>query len=362
MKIPKSKELLPWATLTTGNGTTRQSNMELLRIIAMLMVLIAHADYLSIGIPLCDDISTAPISSFFRIVIEVICLICVNLFVLISGYFGIKWNLKGIANLLFQIYFWNIIIYLILHCIGIIDITGYKTNFIFAMKNWWFVEAYLALWLVSPLLNRFTADWTQKQARQYLLISWGIIFIGWLVPNFLYISQESIILFINIYLTGKYIAQFDINFKLRNRNYYLLAYITISVLTALFILISTTHLPENQLIRRSNIYMLLCNFPVSVFGAICLFLYFKDLHINNKYINYIAASTFAVYLIHCHPRLICYYMDASNYIYKHFDTLPYILLISLFIIATFCLCVLLDQIRIFAWNLLTYYVGTRKKV
>lgn len=50
-----------------GNKTTRQSGIELLRLIAMLMVLLLHANFLSFGAPTAEQIHTDTANSIGRI-------------------------------------------------------------------------------------------------------------------------------------------------------------------------------------------------------------------------------------------------------------------------------------------------------
>ena len=72
----------------------RDSNIELLRIVSMILVMVVHADYVSFGPPTQTDISNSFLYSFSRSGIEAISAICVNVFVLISGWFGIRYCLR----------------------------------------------------------------------------------------------------------------------------------------------------------------------------------------------------------------------------------------------------------------------------
>ena len=83
----------------------RLSNFELLRIVAMLLVLLLHCNYSVFGLVTQTDIESDAFVSFFRIFSEQACLVCVNIFVLISGWFGIKFSYKCVANILFQVIF-----------------------------------------------------------------------------------------------------------------------------------------------------------------------------------------------------------------------------------------------------------------
>ena len=82
----------------------RESNFELLRIIAMLLVMITHATFLALGVPTHDDSINIPYSSFGIFLSQSFSTVCVNIFVLLSGWFGIKINLNGFQNLSFKFF------------------------------------------------------------------------------------------------------------------------------------------------------------------------------------------------------------------------------------------------------------------
>ena len=66
---------------STKDKKTRDSNMELLRIISMLLVLVVHASFKSLGTPDADDICNYPVSSVLRFFSESFSAICVNVFI-----------------------------------------------------------------------------------------------------------------------------------------------------------------------------------------------------------------------------------------------------------------------------------------
>lgn len=72
-------------------ATLRKSNIELLRIVSIVMVLIVHLDGASLGLPEpMGNITTVSGRDWWRLVVESFAIIGVNCFTLISGYFGIK--------------------------------------------------------------------------------------------------------------------------------------------------------------------------------------------------------------------------------------------------------------------------------
>jgi surface polysaccharide O-acyltransferase-like enzyme len=80
----------------------RQSNFELLRIIAMFMVLILHADFQALGAPDKAELIKFPLAATIKVIFEMACIVAVNVFVLISGWFGIRPSVKGISKFIFQ--------------------------------------------------------------------------------------------------------------------------------------------------------------------------------------------------------------------------------------------------------------------
>lgn len=144
----------------------RDSNMEFLRIIAMFLVLIVHSNFYTIGKPNYTDIHNFPVASFIRLFIQSGSTICVNLFVILSGWYGIKPNLKKFLSFIFQILFFVIIslFFLILYNnYQIEDII--KTITIF--DYWWFVKSYIFLYFFSPVLNTFIHHASKKLSYQF---------------------------------------------------------------------------------------------------------------------------------------------------------------------------------------------------
>lgn len=78
----------------------RQSNIELLRVIIMYMVLLLHANFLTFGYPEgCNTVS------FFRIAAQSATIVAINVFVLITGYFGTTFRFSKIASIVYQLLF-----------------------------------------------------------------------------------------------------------------------------------------------------------------------------------------------------------------------------------------------------------------
>lgn len=69
----------------------RESNLEALRIVSMLMVVLVHIDGASLGLPyIKGEFSALTSRDLWRLIVESFTIIGVNCFTLISGYFGIR--------------------------------------------------------------------------------------------------------------------------------------------------------------------------------------------------------------------------------------------------------------------------------
>lgn len=138
----------------------RKSNIELLRIIAMFMILGLHVNYLAVTAPNAQDIATSPLISFMRIFMENICIVGVNVFVLISGWFGINFKTKGLSSFLFQCIFISLLIFIAFAVTGEVEVNQRNIMSVFLIyKNaYWFVWAYLFLYILAPVLNSFISS------------------------------------------------------------------------------------------------------------------------------------------------------------------------------------------------------------
>ena len=88
----------------------RQANFELLRIVAMFMIITLH--YLvkgSVAVPFAESDSGV---NYFAWLIEAFCIVAVNCYVLISGYFMVEsvWKPGRVVSLLCQVLFYALLI------------------------------------------------------------------------------------------------------------------------------------------------------------------------------------------------------------------------------------------------------------
>lgn len=287
--------------------TGRQSNIELLRLVAMLLILVIHADYMSLGFPSRADMVTGPAATTARVAFEALGIMAVNLFVLISGWFGIRWSLRSIGSFLFQVGYFYLGIIIVMLCIGSIDATGFAGIVTDYRTVYWFVPKYLGLYLIAPLLNRFiaaasTRALTLTVAGFYLLqtAGWATEF-RWLTYGYTTTS------FIGLYLLAAWLRR-------NHRRIPLAALIAVFALC----LAGNTAVGCHTLTKESaQAWFLAYNSPVVVFQAATTLLIFLRIPLGVRpWINRIAASAFAIYLLNDHTLLVPVYhrMVLSQYI------------------------------------------------
>ena len=133
----------------------RQSNIELLRLVAMAGVIIFHYNYDNIGGGF-RYVTSGSINEQTLLLLESIAICGVNLFIMISGFFLSRTNTrsggKALSIMVQVIVFWlvNSLIQILLRRV---DVRSETFAYSLVPMNW-FITLYLVLYLISPLINR----------------------------------------------------------------------------------------------------------------------------------------------------------------------------------------------------------------
>ncbi len=323
----------------------RQSNIEVLRIAAMLSIILGHSHFILCPMPQLDTIEQNMFCSIWNVMSRCFNVTCgVNVFIAISGWFGIRYRIEGLGKYIFQVLFILWIVYgvaISLHGAEM-NIKGIKISMSF-YDGYWFVLGYLGLYLISPVLNSFIEHSTKKEF-QVVLLSYYIFqgYYSWLSAWYDYYDGYSIFLFGGIYLTAAYLRKYPIAFVQKHSVILLFVVILIMTTIAYFSLWKFGHAARQ--IRDDN--------PLVIFASVLFFLSFNKLKIQNRVINWLAASCFAVYLIHFSPFVYPYLVSMMRSIYMQFDGFLYGLILLLSLLAVYFVCALFDQVRILAWKAL----------
>ena len=288
-----------------NNALRRKSNIELLRIILMMMVIVLH-----FNIPSGHAIeltSSIPLNQNILYLLESFCICAVNTFVLITGFFNCyssKSTLSKAFLLILQVSIYNVITYLLIVLTG--TATFSISQFIIhALPNSWFTSIYIALYLLAPYINNVIHGLSQGSFKILLIICFVLFsleplflciledYLGWQTSGLSSISIAgagngyTLIHFIFMYLIGAYIRIHT--FKLKINPVFLYTIFTAFI----FIGYKASY-------GYSEIFYDYCN-PFIVLQTIALFLSFNRLNISFiRPINILSKHTFSVYLLHSH--------------------------------------------------------------
>lgn len=163
-------------SVRAGQHKKRMVNIEVLRLLAMMMVVSLH--YLAKG-ELLEKL-TGPLSlkGHLSWILESFSIAAVDVYVLISGYFLVEtgFRCKRVISLVLQVMFYTCLLPLLLIAAGILpigEITIYhilQCIFPTNMLHYWFVSAYVLMFLFTPVLNAAVHVMEKRQLEAAIMI------------------------------------------------------------------------------------------------------------------------------------------------------------------------------------------------
>ena len=322
----------------------RQSNIELLRLLSMLALPLMHFCVYSL-----------PQSSFFtnqagfvRNIPQLLCsitVIQVNVFVLISGWFGINTTLRRLMAFYLTCVFYGIFTYFLSLFLpdtsfAIRDalISFFPFSF---LKGWWFVKAYICLMLLAPLFNKAIEYLSKKE------FIWVVVALTIINVYFGFLSQQAINPFgtnfmqlMYLYFIGRYLALHVHIEKQVLRKWSGLVGIIGIVVCAIMWIVNDSYL---HAVNTMTFYSY--NNPLALCNSIAVFLFFTTLSFHSKCINWLAKGVFAVYLIHTSTWINSYWNSSLATIYDTYNSgLAWLLIIAI-VLFYFFIAICFDHVR-----------------
>lgn len=275
----------------------RNSNLELLRIVCMVFIVLHHFLLYSAFPEYGKDVVNGSALSLgaAQLLNGFLC-VAVNCFVLISGYFGIKFKVKKLFSLYLMCVFYGLIGYLCHLWLG-----GYHvgrsilnhTLFVFSHGRWWFINCYLVLFFMAPFLNKAISSLSKKSYLSCLLLFTVLnVYFGffWGQDHFNQYGYSAA-QFVYLYLIGGYIKRFaGADFIRKNRQKWACGFALLSIIIGLtaIILHRTGH---------SCLKAYYYNNPLVLCSSVCFFYVFASLDFKSRFINSLASGVLAAYLI-----------------------------------------------------------------
>lgn len=307
----------------------RQSNFELLRILAMFLIVAHH--YCVHG-----NWGFTPgfeINKFYVQSISIGGKLGVNIFILITGYFSckssFKWN--GVISSISKAWFYSILFLVVFY----IASPSLVTTNIFIRNllpfGYWFVTTYVLLLIVSPFINAALKKIKKERQLQFLILFSIIAITPMLNSPIGYLS-----FFVYLYCIGAYIRNFLDNEKIKTT--YLSATIIVNVFLILLSIATLDFLSSINKAFDHPLYFIKSESPLVIILSIAIFLYFKQINIGRiKSINLVSSAMFGVYLIHDNELVRTYLwqdlLNNKNHLYTDVYIHSIISILSVFILS-----------------------------
>ena len=228
-------------------------------------------------------------------------------------------------------------------------------------RDYWYINCYLLLYLLSPFLNKLISSLNQKNHRKMLIVLFVVFAIIPLISNQTIVKNDgyTIVQFCFMYFVGAYLKKYpldkNVHFKNYSKNKKQMLYLSIS-LTAFFInflllnfskiivTLDSSLLNEigQYLVNNSRLY----SNPLVIIQSIFYFLFFSTMTLKSRKINFIARFTLDVYLIHEN-----YYIMQYLYNWIHIDKILKLSCYKIFVIVIigsiliFSVCIIIGIIR-----------------
>lgn len=329
----------------------RNVGIEALRFISMLMILILH--YFNQGNVL--KLTYSNMISFPLIwILEGICLISVNIYMLISGYFlsDKKYSWRRLLSFYAKVFFYSVTItagLLIFHkttldfksLLSVFPIVGSRSN--------WFVSVYFAVLLISPILNLIINSIDQTLYKRMLIILFVLFSV---IPTFFFWSDQfdlndgySILWYSYLYLVAAYIKRYGIQVKTRAL-VLMFSSIIILPITKITVLLKLATTPLGI---ADNMFYAYNSFPVFL-AALSLFLFVirrggrKEKRWYDNIFLFLGKVSFGVFFIHSFVLLrtrLWVFLGSEKYIGSPLQLVH--ALVSILLV--YAVCSIIDTLR-----------------
>ena len=271
--------------------STRNGNIELLRIMLMLGIishhLLGHGGFLGRSTGAMRWVLAA---------LKCIAYPSVNCFVIITGYFQSqqRFKLRKVISIVIQLLFWTLVFYAMYLLLGCANspVKFIKALFPYLLGGSWFTVEFIALYLLSPFLNAMIRALNKAQSLTLL----ALLLVLTCTPGYsarLDISGHSLSWMLTLYYIGAMIRKYPP----RKRTLLLLGLGGAAVALIYAWVSMTSGYPEVKVIaesaRQYNSLVVLCS-------AAVVFMIFAQMpeHHYPRWVYRLSSTTFGIYLIH----------------------------------------------------------------
>lgn len=340
--------------LKTGGGyaesKVRSSNLELYRIIVMLLI-VAHHYVVNSGLmdasgPIYSNIMSG--RTLFYLLFGAWGKTGINCFVLITGYFMCKSQItvKKFVKLLAEVMFYRIVIWMIFFLSGyeMFSVSGFVKMILPVLSvRTDFIGCYLIFFLFIPFLNTLIHNLNKKKHGLLLgLCAFTYIFFGTLHR----VTMNYVSWFMVLYVIGAYIRMYPRRWFDKTSLWGALTALSLAI--SMLSIICCAWFGFKFGLDSAYSFVQDSNTLLAVTNGVCSFMFFKNLKVpQSKRINTVAASTFGVLMIHAHSDTMRRWLwkDTLNNVGAYNS--PYFAIHAIgSVIIIFVVCITIDHLRI----------------
>lgn len=315
----------------------RDSNMELLRIIAMFLIVVSHYAVHGVTNTALGYAECGSYLDFFRFFGN----FGVNLFVLISGFYMITQTVtpRKIFYLLFQVSFYSISLYVLASvfiyenaCISLSEFL----HFLFPVmySKYWFVTTYVQLLILTPFLNSFL---NRASLRMFV----AFIFACILILIYFRLVNCPLLLFVSVYSIGAFVRLHRPKLLALSSKFYF--FLTFSLLSVYIAVVSYSHHIFHYTHRLISLLFFSQYSLFILLLSVSCFLFFTQIRIKKvALINMVASSTLGIYLIHEHPLIRDYIWQNVFHVKDWYQSDSFYMYCLFSVISIFVCCALID--------------------
>lgn len=293
----------------------RDSGIELLRIILMLQVIYLHLS--AYGKYATVNIGIGGAHELIYWLHQTLSRCPVYVYILISGYFSVtsKATMKTIWPKVKKIYssaiFYSLAITFLLLATGLVKVSKIdiiKSFFPLTSRTWYFISAYLLVFILSPVVNIALTRLSKQDYKILLVILFFLFSIWQFAANYEPINEvvsvKSVIEatngrglygFLFMYIIGGYI-RLHVKHAEKPQWKYLAWYFGFAILDVILVY-AVRGVPVLEYYTK---VVNVNNAPIAIIQGVCLFMFFRSVHFKSKFINRISSRNLGVYMIHEH--------------------------------------------------------------
>ena len=346
---------------------SKNFGIELLRIIAMIMIVSLHV--LGQGGILA---SAAPSSPHYHLAwfMEIVCFCAVNIYALISGFVLCEkyFRLSRMVNLWFAIIFYTITISLFMIFMKKIPLNLnviLDTLFTVSRLQYWYLSAYFGVLLFSPFLNIAIKN-ISKETLVVVFVP-SLLFLSILPtlfssdPFFTRVGYSAIWLSI-LYIVGGLIKRYKFHVRFSKKTLFTL-FVFMSIITyiskiVLIYITKTYFLIENE----CNV-LITCISPTIIISSVALFCLCLNIKFSQqliRLISFFSPMALGVYMIHANPFVWNFFLKDFAIDFTRYDAISFVISTGLSILSIYVLCSGIDFIRIKIFNILRISTLSKK--